>query len=337
MSKKITVSIIGATGYTGLELIRLLVQHPNVSLKHLTSTQNEGVNLSTLWPHLEKVCDLPLTTTDLSIVAEESDVVFLALPNGESQKAMSELIGKTKIVDLSGDFRLKNLNEHEQYYGQTHANPSLVESFVYGLTEGSKESIAQASHVANPGCFAITAELALFPLKAMITHVHILGVTGSSGAGKIPKETTHHPVRNNNVFSYKIGTHAHVPEIAQTLGMKPSHITFVPTAGPFTRGIHMTAFVGLKSHHTLEHVKQQFATAYADAPFVRLKKEVQLAEVIGSNFCDIAVHDVDGQIVIQAVIDNLVKGAAGNAIHVMNLMMDLEETAGLKTLSPLFP
>lgn len=342
MPKKINVSIIGVTGYTGLELLRLLVQHPLVNIKYLFSHQHHGQKISDLYPHLKNVCELPLSelhVDEFSVnqLAKENDIIFLALPNTESQKIASKFLGKVKIIDLSGDFRIQNKELYGKYYGQLHQDEKNMSVFMYGLPEWQKDKIASAENIANPGCFAITAQLALLPLKDSIKYASILGITGSSGSGKTPKDDTHHPIRNHNVKSYKICTHQHIPEMIQTLNLQEEQISFIPTSGPFTRGIHITAFLELKKKISVDKVSHIFEEFYANAPFVRLKKEVQLAEVIGSNFCDIAIFQVNDNIVIQAVIDNLVKGAAGNALQNMNIMSGFEETAGLQYLSPLFP
>lgn len=337
MSQKVNVSILGVTGYTGIELLRFLSNHPNVVLKYLISHTHAGQKISEVWPHLQNICDITLEDVDLKKIAEKSDLLFLALPHHETQKIVPDLIGKAKIIDLSADFRLQDLTLYAKYYGHEHTYAEGIYQFIYGLPELHKEKIARAQNIANPGCFAITSELALLPLNGLIQHVSIFAVTGSSGSGKNPKEETHHPLRNHNITSYKIGVHQHIPEVTQTLGLSESQITFVPTSGPFTRGIYLTAFVDLKNFLPESEFIALFEKTYASAPFIRLKKNVQLVEVIGSNFCDIAVHVISGKLIIQAVIDNLVKGASGNAIQNMNIMYGFDETTGLKTMGPVFP
>lgn len=337
MFKKVTASILGATGYTGIELLRLLVNHPYVELKHLVSQTFSGRKISDVWPHLKNVCDLLLVAPDIKQIAAQSEVVFLALPHHETQKIVPDLIGKTKIIDLSADFRLKDQNMYTKYYGHAHAYAEGLSQFVYGLTEFNKEQIAASWNIANPGCFAIVSQLALLPLRKLIQNVSIFAVTGSSGSGKNLKEETHHPTRDHNISSYKIGVHQHIPEIIQTLGISESQITFVPTSGPFARGIHLTAFVDVQQSFPQEEITDLFEKTFEKTPFVRFKKNVQLAHVIGSNFCDIAIHFAGGKLVVQAVIDNLVKGASGNAIQNMNIMCGFDETVGLNTISPIFP
>lgn len=337
MFKKISTSIIGVTGYTGIELVRLLVNHPYVELKHLVSQTHTEEKLSNVWPHLKNICDLTLTAKDSKEVAEESEVVFLALPHHESQKIVPSILNKTKIIDLSADFRIQDQNVYQKYYGHEHSFPEGVSQFIYGFPELNKESIYGAKNIATPGCFAIAAELALLPLNGLIQEVSLFAITGSSGAGKMPKGETHHAVRNHNVASYKIGTHQHIPEIIQILGLEEPQLTFVPTSGPFTRGIHLTASVHLNKDLPQEELLHLYEQTYADAPFVRIKKHIQLADVIGSNFCDISLQKLNGKLIIQAVIDNLVRGAAGTAIQNMNIMSGFDETTGLRTISPLFP
>ncbi|MBI2463384.1 N-acetyl-gamma-glutamyl-phosphate reductase [Candidatus Peregrinibacteria bacterium] len=343
MFKKINISIIGVTGFTGIELIRLLVNHPYVKLKYLVSkthgehSKDYGQKISDVWPHLKNICDLDLTDMDVQKVAEESDVVFLALPHHESQKIVPIIINKTKIIDLSADFRLHDKSLYAQYYDHEHDYAEGLSQFIYGLPELHKEKIVSAQNIANPGCFAITAELAILPLKGCIEHVSLFAITGSSGAGKKPQDETHHSIRNHNVTSYKIGVHQHIPEIIQELEIEKSQLTFVPTRGPFTRGIHLTAYFYFQKKFSQKKIMNLYKKTYAKAPFVRMKKNVQLADVIGSNFCDIAVHNVNGKFIIQAVIDNLVRGAAGTAIQNMNIMCGFDETLGLKPISPIFP
>ncbi|MFA6992688.1 MAG: N-acetyl-gamma-glutamyl-phosphate reductase [Candidatus Gracilibacteria bacterium] len=339
MSEKIKVSIIGVTGYTGLELLRVLINHPNIELKYLISQSHTGQKISDVWPHLKNVCELILSDVTAEKAATESDFIFLALPNGEAQKIAPQIIGKTKIIDISGDFRLKNDDMYNKYYGKPHEYREGIEKFIYGLAELQKDEIKKAKNIANPGCFAITTELALLPIREILSHVDVLAVTGSSGSGKTLKEETHHPIRNHNMKSYKVGEHQHIPEIIQTLGITESQISFVPTSGPFTRGIHLTAFLEFKTgvDNDKEKILTMYSKFYKNAPFVRIKENVQLADVIGSNFCDISVKSAGGKVIIQAVIDNLVKGAAGSAVQNMNIMSGLKEETGLLTLSPLFP
>lgn len=338
MLQKVKVSIIGAAGYTGLELLRLLAVHPHAEVWHLVSHSQTGKKISDTWPHLQDIYDQIFSDASTENIAAESDLVFLALPHGEAHSIVPRLLGKTRIIDLSGDFRLKDTAVHERFYGKTHGFPAGIQHFTYGLSEFFGEEIAVAQNIANPGCFAITAQLALFPLKSLAHQVSVLAITGSSGAGKTPSEESHHPVRNHNMKSYKINVHQHIPEILQTIGLPQEAMTLVPTSGPFTRGIHLTAFVDLKRVVSPQEIIALFDEQYDHTPFVRIKSKVQVADVIGSNFCDIAVYTVAPQkIVVQAVLDNLIKGAAGGAVQNMNLIFGFPETSGLAHLSPIFP
>ncbi len=341
MSQKITVSIIGITGYTGLELLRILKAHPDVEVKHLISASTKEGDLADLYPHLAGSGSYPLSGVSYEQAATESDIVFLALPHFISQTIVPTIIGKTKIIDLSGDFRLKNMEDFQKYYGVQHQYPQGVENFVYGLSELNQKEITAANCVTNPGCFATAVSLALLPFGGTYKKAKVMAVTGSSGSGKAPSESTHHPIRAHNMKSYKVGSHQHLPEIAQTLGISSDKIIFVPTSGPFTRGIFATVFIcglvgelqGLDEKQLQDH----FVKYYAGHDFIRIKPVVALADVVGSNYCDISVTKVGDSIVVQSVIDNLVKGAAGQAVQNMNLMMGLPESRGLDLLLPLYP
>ena len=337
MSKKITVSIIGATGYTGLEILRLIINHPNMELKFITSASNAGKKISEIFPHLENVFDMKLTNLSPQAVAEASDCVFLALPYFEAQKIVPDMIGKTKIIDLSADFRIQDKSLYKKYYGIDHSFVEGITKFIYGMPEFNKKEIASATNIANPGCFATSILLALSPIKELIHHADILAITGSSGSGKTPSASTHHAVRNHNVKSYKIGTHQHIAEVVENLEISTNQLTFIPTSGPFTRGIHSTAFVTLKTSKPKAEITSLFEKAYKSQPFVRIKDSVQLADIVGSNFCDIAIHFQEETLVIQSVIDNLIKGAAGNALQNFNIVFGLDEDVCLNTFSPLYP
>jgi N-acetyl-gamma-glutamyl-phosphate reductase len=334
MPLKIRASIIGTTGYTGLELLRLLVLHPHVEIAHLTSRQHEDEPIGNVFPHLAHM-DLKITDTDHNEAAEESDIVFLALPHGAAQDAVADLHGKVKLIDLSADYRLDDMETYGKYYGH-HAHPGLLKEVVYGLPEVTgHKAIRNAQSVANPGCFALLGQLLLFPFKGHIKQAELFAVTGSSGAGKSPVEGTHHPVRNHNIKSYNVNTHRHIPEITRSAGITADQLNFVPTSGPFTRGIFAQGFITLEKPANVENLVEK---AYGEAPFVRMMEHVALANIVGSNFCDLSfAPGKGGTIIAQGVIDNLVKGAAGTAVQNMNLMFGLDETTGLMNASPLYP
>jgi N-acetyl-gamma-glutamyl-phosphate reductase len=331
MSKRIRASIIGVTGYTGIDLLRLLLLHPAVDIAYLTSRQHARERIGKVYPHL---AHLPLDITDTSPAeaAKASDVVFLALPHNMAQEVAAEIHGKVKIIDLSADFRLDDEKTYNTYY-EAHKHPHLLKEFVYGLPEVfGHEKIAKAQSVANPGCFALVSQLLLHPFKGHIVQADIFAVTGSSGAGKSPVEGTHHPVRNHNMKSYNINKHRHIPEIVRAGGIDAAQLNFVPTSGPFSRGIFAQAFL------TLDKEISDPAAVYANCPFVRIQKTVELADIIGSNFADLSFEaGKGGRVLAQGVIDNLVKGAGGSAVQNMNLMFGLDETAGLFNIAPLYP
>lgn len=316
--------------------MRILSNHPHVEIKHLVSRSNAGKRISEVYPHLKGVCDLLMTDAPLEKVAKESDVVFLAVPHTESLEIVPRLIGSTKIIDLSGDFRLQNIDLYEKYYNHKHSFPKAVKKFVYGLPEINKEKIAKAHYVANPGCFALLSQFALLPFKNLIHRANISAITGSSGSGKTPSLGAHHPIRHHNVKSYKINLHQHIPEIIQTIGISETQLNFVPTSGPFTRGIHLTAFLELNKNLSQTALENLFEKTFKSQPFVRIKNEVELAAVVGSNFCDLAVYKTENGALVQAVFDNLIKGASGNAVQNFNIMFGCDETESLKYLTPLY-
>ncbi len=332
--KKIKASIIGITGYTGLELLRLLLAHPKVEIKYLTSRQHAKEKIGKVYPHLAHL-DFLVTNTVPEKVAKESDVVFLCLPHKTAQDVVAALHGKTKLIDLSADFRLDDAATYKKYY-EEHKYPALLKKVVYGAPEvGYTASIKKASTVANPGCFAFLGQLLLYPFKDNIKHADIFAVTGSSGAGKTPGEGTHHPVRNHNMKSYNINKHRHIPEITRSAGITEKQLNFVPTSGPFTRGIFAQGFVTLKKKTDIAAAVKK---AYSKAPFVRIQSEVALANIVGSNFVDLSfIEGTDGKVLVQGALDNIVKGAGGSAVQNMNLMFGLKETEGLINLSPLYP
>ncbi len=333
MAARLKASIIGITGYTGLEQLRLLLAHPQVDIAYLTARVEKDTKIGEIHPHLSHL-DLMVTNTDHKTVAKNSDVVFLALPHKTAQDVVADIHGLCKVIDHSADYRLDDAETYTKYYGIPHNHEKLLAKIPYGFPELNKAQIKESSTVANPGCFAILAQLMLYPYAGYIEHADIMAVTGSSGAGKSPTDGTHHPVRNHNLKSYGINTHRHIPEITRTAKIATNQLNFVPTSGPFTRGIFATAFIKIKSGAKLTCSTE----LYKDCPFVRIVPEVSLANVVGSNFCDIAYTKVsDTDFIAQGAIDNLVKGAAGTAIQNMNLMFGFTETEGLSGLAPLYP
>ena len=304
------IGIVGAAGYTGGELLRILVNHPDVHLTSILSNSQAGKLISDVHTDL-------LGSTHLRFVNDLTpvDVLFLCSGHGESKKflAANDIPWHTKIIDLSTDFRDES------------------EGFVYGLAEFQKEKIQSATKIANPGCFATSIELALLPLAAagLITEdVHVSAITGSTGAGQSLSPTSHFSWRNNNVSVYKAFTHQHLAEIKQTLGTKKA-IHFIPYRGNFTRGIMANVYTPYSG--TQEQAEKLYEDFYANSPFVFLSPEaVDVKQVVNTNKCFLHLQVHEGQILISSVIDNLIKGASGQAVQNMNLMLGWEEDLGLK-------
>jgi N-acetyl-gamma-glutamyl-phosphate reductase len=304
------IGIVGAAGYTGGELLRILVNHPDVHLTCILSNSQAGKLISDVHTDLLGSTHLRFSK-DLTPV----DVLFLCSGHGESKKflAANEIPWHTKIIDLSTDFRDES------------------EGFVYGLAEFQKEKIKSATKIANPGCFATSIELALLPLaKAGLLKedVHVSAITGSTGAGQSLSSTSHFSWRNNNISIYKAFTHQHLAEIKQTLGTKQA-IHFIPYRGNFSRGIMANVYTSYSG--TQEEAEKLYEDFYANSPFVFLSPEaVDVKQVVNTNKCFLHLQVHEGQILISSVIDNLIKGASGQAVQNMNLMLGWQEDAGLR-------
>ena len=345
MGKRFKAAIIGGSGYGGAELIRRLLRHPEIELTRVASVDFVGEPLSAAHPNLEGQSDLVFENLAPAEAAKGMDVVLLGLPHKISAQKVPEIMSTgARIVDLSGDFRLRDRASYKRYYGVEHPCPEKLDgTFVYGLPELNRDAIRKARYVASPGCFATTIELGLLPLaKAGLLRgeVETIGITGSSGSGVAPSAGTHHPVRASNLRTYKPLDHQHVPEIVETLGFagaRDLHLRFVPVSAPLPRGIFATSFVHVDEKITAEVLKQLYADAYAHEPFVRVPKK-RLPEVIavsGSNHVEVSVQAgdvVDGKrvVVCFSVSDNLIKGGAGQAIQSMNLMLGLDERLTLE-------
>ena len=323
----IKAGVIGGSGYTGGELLRLLVNHPSVEIDFVFSTTRAGQSIAQTHPDLWGVLDMAFTDTANSAV----DIVFLCLGHGNSSKFLTEheFSAATKIVDLSNEFRLKDdaIFQNNQY--------------VYGLPELNKTEIASANYVANPGCFATAIQLALLPLaqtNQLQNEVHINATTGSTGAGVSLSPTSHFSWRNNNISWYKPFTHQHLGEIGESLvsfGNAVGKLRFMPQRGNFTRGILATAYTA--NNDSLETIQETYRSFYADAPFVQVVHEpVHLKQVVNTNQCHIHLHKHEDVILITSVIDNLIKGASGQAVQNMNLMFGWEEDLGLKLKGSIF-
>lgn len=336
MSKSpIKVGIVGASGYTALELMRILSQHTHTKLCCVSSTQHQGKSVSALHPNLENCYDLTISSFGDHFF--ELDAVFVALPHGHAMPIVNELwqnSKNTRIIDLSSDFRLEQ-NLYQQHYKQEHLYPQLLPHAIYGTTELAREEISSARLIANPGCFAHCIILALAPLaleRILPERIYVSAITGSTGSGASLTEKTHHPARNESMFAYQPLTHRHLPEIETTLARLSKNpelqIDLVPHSGPYSRGIFATCFCEMAENAA--HVRKLYEQFAAHNHFVRLREDSpKLLEVRGSNFCDLAIKQKDNRFVVLATIDNLVKGAAGNAVQCLNLMFNLPEQTGL--------
>lgn len=343
----IQTGIIGATGYTGGELIRLLSAHPEVNLARIGSRSLAGKPVSTVHDHLWHMTDTLFCDSDYKNFLA-CDVVFLALPHGESSRNAKELAEQgVKVIDLGADFRLNDYALYTEWYESPHVWPEALPNTVYGLPEVHKERIADATVVANPGCFPTSIILGLAPLldKKWVHTDFIVADSdsGVTGAGKGLSDNTHFPAIHDNLTAYKIGAHRHLPEIRQELeglANEAVDIVFNPHLVPVNRGILTTLTAKTTSPLNQETVNAHYRSYYADAPFVRVRDAAHLPQVKnvrGSNFCDVAPIVInDHTIVVISAIDNLVKGASGQAVQNMNIMFQLNETMGLTQL-PLCP
>ena len=341
------VGIIGATGYGGLELIRLLYNHPRVDCMDLFTSSDEGMQFSNKYAHLLNIINQPLLKIEKDRLLEY-DVLFTSTPSGVSTELLPSLIGAgPKLIDLSGDFRLKDAVEYEHWYKKRPAPIQAIEKSVYGLTEWNESAIQQAPLIANPGCYPTAVLLSLLPLikENLIdaTQLVIDAKSGISGAGNKPSQMTHYSETNENTAIYKLHQHQHIPEIEQaiqTFANQTTPITFTTHLVPMTRGILATSYAPVTEGVTEKQLTEALEETYANHPFVRIIKETNkfgTNQVYGSNFCDIHVK-VDprtNRATIVSVIDNLVKGAAGQAIQNMNVQFELDQTTGL-TFVPLF-
>ncbi len=342
---KIKVGIVGGTGYTGVELLRLLAIHPNVELSVITSRGEAGMAVADMFPSLRGYVDLKFSDpaqVDLSIC----DVVFFATPNGIAMQQTRELLAKNvRVIDLAADFRIKDVATWEKWYGMTHACPELITEAVYGLPEINREIISKAKLVANPGCYPTAVQLGFMPLleAGVIDPTYLIAdaKSGVSGAGRKAEVHALLAEAGDNFKAYGVAGHRHLPEISQGLAAmanKQVGLTFTPHLLPMIRGIHATLYAKLTKSVDLQKL---FEERYRNEAFVDVLPEGSHPEtrsVRGSNQCRIAVHQPQGgdTVVILSVIDNLVKGAAGQAVQNMNIMFGLSEGLGLNVV-PLLP
>jgi N-acetyl-gamma-glutamyl-phosphate reductase len=336
-NSKLHIAIFGGSGYGGSELLRILLQHPHARIEFVTANEQAGKTVSEVHRNLLGLTDLkfrkapgdPASLSDL-------DCVFFALPHGQAMNIAPKLPANVKVIDLSGDFRLSDAAVFAQHYGREHTAMSAQSQFVYGLTETNREAVKKARCVANPGCFATATLLGLAPLVAnnlLSCRVIVDAKTGSSGSGAKPAANTHHPQRSNSFYAYKAFTHQHVPEIEQELksiGEWNNELVFMTHSLPVSRGIFSSIYTETKSELSAADARSLFSDFYRDSFFVRLVEgSPDINWVKTTNFCDIGFAARGRQLVVFTAIDNLVKGAAGQAVQNLNLMFGLDEKTGL--------
>lgn len=328
------VLLLHGAGYVGGELIRLLAAHPTLSLAQVTSRSLSGKPVWEAHPSLRG--QVSLTFTDPGEADPEgADVVLVAAEHGKGVETVLRLLEggfEGPIVDLSADFRFEEAGLYDRWFGYTHPAPELLERFQYGMPELFAPYPGGTRHIANPGCFATGITLALWPVARHLPYLQasVTALTGASGSGTRPKETTHFPTREGNVRAYKVLAHQHLPEITQSLGGH-AEIAFVPASGPWTRGIWGTAHLQLPETAGAQEVAQWYEAAYGNAPFVRLWPEAlpELRYAVGTPYCDIGFIVQERRLIVGFALDNLLKGAASQAVQNLNLLLGLPETAGL--------
>jgi len=342
------VAIYGASGYTGQELLRLLIRHPGVHISAITSRKYKGISLSDVFPVFKDVTTIEFMDASPEEVIPLCDVVFLALPHGEAMDIAPAFLAEgKKVIDLGADFRFNDPDTYEQWYG-VHSSPDLIPRAVYGLPELYRDAIATADFVANPGCYPTGAILGVAPLVARdcidSSSIVVDAKSGVSGAGREPQLGSLFCEVNEGFKAYKVGTHRHTPEMEQELSIlarKDIRILFTPHLVPVNRGILSTIYGVSRTDRSLTELVRIYEDYYREEPFVRIEKPgvmPNISSVRGSNYCDIGitVDERTGRIIVVSAIDNLVKGAAGQAIQNMNLMLGIPETTGLDIVS-LFP
>jgi N-acetyl-gamma-glutamyl-phosphate reductase len=336
-TNRIRVGIFGGSGYGGSELLRILLPHPNAEIAFVTANEHSGKPVSEVHRSLHGLTDLKLSKVpeDLENVIDV-DCAFLALPHGQAMEIAPRLPPSVKVIDLSGDFRLRNKAEFEQHYSREHTAMDIQAEFVYGLTETNRDAIRQARLISNPGCFATATLLGLAPLVAgdlIEGRVVVDAKTGSSGSGAKAAANTHHPQRMNSFYAYKPFTHQHVPEVEQELravGNWNSDLVFMTHSLPVARGIFASIYVETKQQINEDKVRSVFSDFYSDSFFIRIVKgSPDINWVKTTNFCDLGFATRGRQVVVFSALDNLVKGAAGQAVQNMNLMFGLDEKTGL--------
>jgi len=334
---KIRIAIFGGSGYGGSELLRILLQHPNAEIQFVTANEHAGKAFSEVHKNLLGLTNLKFIKVPEDVEGlSDIDCAFFALPHGQAMDIVPKLPAKVKVIDLSGDFRLSDADVFAQHYRREHTAMDAQSQFIYGLTETNREAIKSATRIANPGCFATATLLGLAPLVAqnlLSGRVIVDAKTGSSGSGAKAAGNTHHPQRSNSFYAYKPFTHQHVPEVEQELkhvGEWNSELIFMTHSLPVARGIFASIYAETKREIAAAEAKSMFADFYRDSFFVRLVDgSPDINWVKTTNFCDIGFAARGRQLVVFTAIDNLVKGAAGQAVQNMNLMFGLDEKTGL--------
>ena len=338
-SSMIRVAIIGASGYTGAESMKIILQHSKAKLTYLTAIPAECGAVEDVFPQFRGRCDLQIEPLDLSKLADMADVALCCLPHKVSMEFVPKLLSAgLKVIDFSADYRLKDVSVYEKFYSVKHTDTDNLARAAFGLPELFREQIKGADLVANPGCFPTGAILAIAPLldEDLIEpdSVIVNSVTGASGAGKNPSAKFHFPNMNENLFAYGIGTHRHMPEmeqIAAEIAGTEVRILFQPHVGPFDRGILSTVYSQPKEDISGQRLLELYNDFYSGEPFVQVRKEAPgLKDVVGTNYCHVFPTSVKSRLVCFSVIDNLVKGASGQAIQNMNILFGLKENLGLQ-------
>jgi N-acetyl-gamma-glutamyl-phosphate reductase len=334
----IKVAIIGASGYTGAESIEIILRHNQARLVYLSALPEECGAVDEVFPRFKGRCNLQIEPLDIDKLSGSADVALCCLPHKVSMGFVPKFLDAgLKVVDFSADYRIKSTEVYEKFYQVKHTDTANLERAVYGLPELFREQIKGADLIANPGCYPTGALLALTPvLKEGLVETNsiiINAVTGISGAGKNPSSKFHYPNMNENIFAYGIGTHRHMPEmeqIASEIAGTDVNILFQPHAGPFDRGILSSVYCEPKEKATTKKLTKLYESFYGDEPFVQVCQDSpSVKDVAGTNYCHIFVSCVKDKVVIFSAIDNLVKGASGQAIQNMNVIFGLDETLGL--------
>ena len=335
------VGVIGATGYAGAELVRILAGHPDVELTIVTSSQYVGVKFAAVYPALENVVDLVCQEFSEKLICDSTDIIFVSLPHKLPMEIVPGLLERgRKVIDLSADFRFKDESLYETFY-QPHTAKELLQSAVYGLSEIYFDQIKSANLIGNPGCYPTSVVLPLIPLlKSHVLNSHTIiadSKSGVSGAGRSVSLTTHYCEVNESFKAYKVAEHRHNPEINEVLSLqagKTVKITFVPHLVPMTRGMLTTIYANLTEAVDAEKIKSCLDAFYNGRPFIRICSNGRLPDTLhvkGTNYCDIGfrIDELNKRLILISAIDNLVKGAAGQAVQNMNIMLGLDETTGL--------